>query len=950
MSSRGSKQAWMARLALAFVLFIAAGVMLRAADTGRISGAVFGSDGQPVAEAAVTISGDRPPVRRTVQTDANGIYRFEYLQPGEYSLQFAKTGIGTVTRAAVVEIGRDTQVDVVLGLTFDANVVVTATVPLVDVRSTEVSFNYTSDAINSLPLERTYHGLFQLIPGVADNRSPVGPAAGGSRQDNTYLLDGANITNPAFGHLSSDVNELDIAEVNLKRAAVSAEFGRASGTVTNAVSRSGTNELRGVARIDWLPRDLVSPYQLPGDLLAAGLKPGAFRDPLLTTDAGTAIGLGGPIIRDRLFFYGSARYSRRAKWERFNKVGQSLPDEIRSGPEFYGKTNLSLIPDDHVTVSYRHRPGRIQNALLTSDLAPGVAVTAGNGSRVATAEWASFLGLRTSLNVRYLQFSEHNEDVPVHDLGYLPPFDTSRLFEMGQYVDPLQGNLTVGGNQYSTVQNYRRDELRGTYARMFNLGPSSHVVKAGAGVELGQETFNRVANGWGLITAITLNDLPALRTRYFTPQAAQIGRGRTYSIFVQDEVTLAQRTSINAGILLNRDEFSQHVDGSRGCPGSILLRGGAAVYESNGDTCKFLQFGLADEIQPRLGVSYQLRADAGDKIYANWGRYYNMDQKSSGRSLAPNRIFQTQTIFDTAGTILSSAPLASTTGKLIDPAIQPIYTDEVLVGYSTPLSAVLAADVFYMSRVMRNFIEDVPSRLNGAAPDSGPFVAANLPCRAFAACRAADARRTYRALTVDVRRRLTRGWMADASYTWSRFEGNFDLDYSQVAIFNTSSFIQDGPGTNVEDPNRFGPLFEDRPHVVKVFTSYAASSGFAASAYFRVQSGTPWAARARDWEGAVLNFLEPAGSHRNPTWANLDLLGSYRVPLRGRVRMLVEGRIMNVFNNQTRLSTESQQFLDLRTTATAPYFAPYLQPNPLFGTGNAFAPPRRLSLAATLEL
>ena len=62
-----------------------------------------------------------------------------------------------------------------------------------DVRSAEVGFNFQEDTLNSLPLERTYRGLFQLIPGVADNRSPVGPAAGGSRQDNLYLLDGADI-------------------------------------------------------------------------------------------------------------------------------------------------------------------------------------------------------------------------------------------------------------------------------------------------------------------------------------------------------------------------------------------------------------------------------------------------------------------------------------------------------------------------------------------------------------------------------------------------------------------------------------------------------------------------------------------------------------------------------------------------------------------------------------
>src|SRR4029077_7831074 len=137
---------------------------------------------------------------------------------------------------------------------------------------------------------------------------------------------------------------------------------------------------------------------------------------------------------------------------------------------------------------------------------------------------------------------------------------------------------------------------------------------------------------------------------------------------------------------------------------------------------------------------------------------------------------------------------------------------------------------------------------NGTAPDSGPYVGANLPCTRFASCQKANAERTYHALTIDVRRQMSRGWMADASYTWSRFEGNFDLDYSTVAVFNTSSFIQDGPGTNVEDPNRQGPLFEDRPHVFKVFTSYAVTPRVTASGYLRFQSGTPWAARGRDWE------------------------------------------------------------------------------------------------------
>jgi hypothetical protein len=935
-------------LVIALVIVIAFSVSARAADTGTVSGAVFDQNGQPVAEATVRISGDLLPVGRTVQTGANGLYQLQYLLPGDYTLETEKAGIGRSTRAVVVEVGKDTQVDFVLGLSIQEELTVSAAQPVVDIRSAEVEFNFQDDTLNSLPLERTYRGLFQLIPGVSDNRSAVGPAAGGSRQDNLYLIDGVNITSPAFGYLSTEVNELDIAEVNIKRGGISAEFGRTAGTVVNAVSRSGSNRFSGVGRVDWLSKDVVAGYELPRDLLNAGVRPGVFRDVLLTTEIMPAGGLGGPVVQDRAFFYVSARYSRETKWDRFNKVSTPLPDEVRTGPELFGKLTLAPVAQHQVMGSYRHRPSHVDNAGTGADFAPSMATLTDNGARIATAEWSSFLPGRRSVNVRYLYMKENNEDVPITDLGYQPTFDPRNLAAMGQYSDPAQANLIVGGSQFTNIQNYQRHEVRGTFSQIFDIGRTSHTLKAGIGYEFSEELFNRLANGWGAIANVSQAGVPALRARYFTPQSPQKGQTTTAALFVQDDVALATRASLNIGLLLNRDELSQHVDGSGGCP-NVILQGGSAVYRSRGDTCAFLRFGFRQEVQPRVGVTYQLRESAGDKAYAHWGRYYNLDQKSSARSLAPRRIFQTQTFFDLAGNVLSTGPLASTTGKMIDPDIEPIYTDEVLVGYAAPLGRGYSLDLFFMSRTMNNFIEDVPSRMNGTSPDSGPYVAANLPCARFVSCQSADARRTYRAFTLDVRRRLADGWLANANYTWSRFEGNFDLDYSTVAVFNTSSFIQDGPGTNVEDPNRFGPLFEDRPHVMKLFTSYAVTRRVSAAAYLRVQSGTPWAARGRDWPGAVMRYLEPAGTHRNPTWTNLDVMGSYRLPLDGVASVSLEARLLNVFNNQTRLSTDSQQFLDVQMLPSPPYFAPYQQPNPFFGMGNSFAPPRRLHVAAVVS-
>ena len=117
------------------------------------------------------------------------------------------------------------------------------------------------------------------------------------------------------------------------------------------------------------------------------------------------------------------------------------------------------------------------------------------------------------------------------------------------------------------------------------------------------------------------------------------------------------------------------------------------------------------------------------------------------------------------------------------------------------------------------------------------------------------------------------------------------------------------------------------------------------SGYLRVQSGTPWAARARDAAGGTLNYLEPAGSHRNPTWTNLDLMATYRLhrrrPRQRDARSAAAERLRQpdaALDRRAAVSSTSAR------SPTPPFIAPYLQPNPFFGTGNAFAPPRRLYL------
>jgi outer membrane receptor for ferric coprogen and ferric-rhodotorulic acid len=357
-------------------------------------------------------------------------------------------------------------------------------------------------------------------------------------------------------------------------------------------------------------------------------------------------------------------------------------------------------------------------------------------------------------------------------------------------------------------------------------------------------------------------------------------------------------------------------------------------------TNTFLTFGMGSQIQPRLGANYNLRKGAGDKIYGNYGRYYNSDQKSSARSLAPNRLFTNDALFDAAtGALISDLPGANTTGKVLRD-LTPTHTDEVLVGYGTPLSANWGLDAFFLYRTSTNFIEDQPTVLPAST-----FVVDNLE----------NAERQYRTFTLELSRRLADRWSLNASYAYSRLSGNFDLDYAAGAVFNTSSILQDGPGVFVEDRFRSGPLSQDRTHVLKVFASYLPIERLTIGGYLRSQSGQPCEARGPDWYNGYRRYLEPAGTNRNDTWTNVDLLASYKVPLGRRAGVTVEARVLNLFNAETAIERDNRLYLDGRIQSfdgsqipgdVASYTDAMIQgttqPNAAFGQPTVYAAPQRL--------
>ena len=458
-------------ISIVIALMIASAVPAGAADTGTISGTVFDQNGAPVADATVMISGDQLPGGRTVQTGANGLYQFEYLLPGEYTIEIDKADLGRARRAAIVEVGKDTQVDLVIGLAINEELTVTAA---------------TSD--RRRPVDRSQ---LQLQSGHAQHPAarahlsrPV--SVDSRRRRQSKLGRPRRRRQPAGQHVSDRRREhhqprLRVPEHRGERARHRRGQSQARGHQRRIRPHRRHRHERGQ------PQRVESVFGHRPDRLAvegAGQRVQAAGRPARCRCEAGRVPRPAADDRDWTRPSGSAARScgiassstvRRAtlgetKWDRVNKVGDALPDEVRTGPEFYGKLTATPTTSHQLTVSYRHRPNHVDNAGLNSDFAPSVATTTDNGSRIATAEWANFMTPRSSLNVRYLYMKENNEDVPVTDLGYLPPFNPDNLSAMGQYTDPAQANLMVGGNQFTNIQNYRRHEVRGTFSQFFDVG------------------------------------------------------------------------------------------------------------------------------------------------------------------------------------------------------------------------------------------------------------------------------------------------------------------------------------------------------------------------------------------------------------------------------------------------------------------------------------------------
>jgi hypothetical protein len=314
MKSRISKA--LAFLIATSMLLVTSAPAVAQTSRGTVTGLVSDPRGAVIQGATVELRNIETNQTRSTTTNDEGIYRFDAVDLGTYDLKIMAQGFRAYTaRGIVIQANRIA--------TFDAQMETGGTEVVVEVNAGSEEILQKSDAvrggnfdrreITKLPLGALNpYEIGRLLPGVIlpsgttnfGNSASSGFSINGSRpRGNNYLLDGTenndiSVTGPAVTPNIEDA----VAEVSIQTGLFSAEFGRAGGGVFNQITRSGTNEFHGTARELFLSQALNATTN--GNRLSGLTKPPVFTENIF---GGT---FGGPIIKEKTFFFGAAQWDR----------------------------------------------------------------------------------------------------------------------------------------------------------------------------------------------------------------------------------------------------------------------------------------------------------------------------------------------------------------------------------------------------------------------------------------------------------------------------------------------------------------------------------------------------------------------------------------------------------------------------------------------------------------
>ncbi len=545
-----------------------------AQTSSSIEGIITSEDGQPLPGALVVV--ESSSLKRELTSDTNGRYRFPALPAGTYRLTVSLDGFaGESLRDLELALNSSLQFDFDLAVgTVEDIVTVSAELPLLDTTSSDTGSVVTPDQIQTLPVNgRDYLDLMQLVPGVQINREKdqgsdeAAPILGERAGNAVFLVDGMPNRDEFGSGVGSQFNQDTILEFEVITGGFKAEFGHGSGGVVNVVTKSGGNDLRGLVQGFFRDDSLDSENSLDDEVSDA---------PPLSRE-NFAFNLGGPIVRDKVFAFGSAEYIDEDRVLNF-AFPPNTPQVLRTFEAQFDEPNLTeenrfffklteQLGNNHsFSQQISYNDADVQDFLPLSE-AGSLPSTRQNFSLERT-----MIGLRqTSLFGEgdpfvfegYLQYREHNDfNGPAHpDAGPNTSFNIfSSTTTFALFGD--EGFVSFG-NPY-TDSEYDQEYIAIGPSLSKTFGGGDHQVKVGIdylSTEVQGNELSVVVNQL-FATADNFARFGPVFSGLFTlaevgartPQGELVNLDNDYfGVYIQDDWRIGNTLTLNFGVRWDRD-------------------------------------------------------------------------------------------------------------------------------------------------------------------------------------------------------------------------------------------------------------------------------------------------------------------------------------------------------------------------------------------------------------
>ncbi len=696
------KQCSYAGLPVALVLALLVSPLLAQTQSGAIDGTVRDATGQVLPGVSVTLEGETLITSHVTTTSDQGVYRFRNLPPGVYALRFELSGFKTLNREGViVDVGKTTAINVTLELaTVAETVTVIGESPMVDVKSTVIGTNFDEQVLQDVPSARDVWSLLEhQAPGVTTNRLDVGgsetglqavfSARGSSWQQNSYYLNGVNVTCPAALGASGYYYDFDsFEEVQVETGSHPASV-NAPGVFLNMVTKTGGNEIKGGGAFYYQESGTQS-SNFTKELEDRGASPSAFD---FLSDANAQ--LGGPIVRDRSTFFFSWRDERVHRFVPGFPAGCDPDDPSTCKTEntdmwqFVVRNSTQLNERNRVSGEWHHMSYFKPNRGAAGNRPPEATWIEDDTFDIVQGEWNATLSQNALLDVRFS-----------HLRVWFPTFQQPDV--TGQAAQDV-----VTG-QFLNARNFDTERLRRRFTYKSDLtyfaeqwGASNHELKFGF-----EFSHNTVRNETTAIDDVFLLFRNGAADRVIfrnTPLVSREALNQT-SAYADDVITVGQRLTIKVG--LRFDRYHGFLPEQNSPPGTFVParsfpeRKGLLVVQS---------------FAPRLGVVIGLEEGGKSALKASWGRYYHQFSTGFVNFANQNGILSDtyqwtdlngdgQFQLGEQGQLLASQIAAQ---NLIDPDLQHPYTDEFTIGIEKEIAADVSVSATFSRRTGNRLTDSV---------------------------------------------------------------------------------------------------------------------------------------------------------------------------------------------------------------------------------------------------